>query len=51
MQYLLVMMAAPLAVWAVDRFLFDGDFANAIVATVNEERRRRIRARRGAARS
>ncbi len=51
METLLVIVATPLAVWAVDRFLFNGDFAAAIVATINEERRRRLRARRGPARS
>ncbi len=51
MQILLVIIATPLAAWAADRFLFNGDLSAAIVATVNEERHRRARARRRPARS
>jgi hypothetical protein len=51
MQFLLVMAATPFAVWAADRFLFNGDLASSIVAVINEERRRRLRTKRGAARS
>jgi hypothetical protein len=51
METLLVIITTPLVVWAADRFLFNGDLAAAMVATINEERRRRVRTKRRPARS
>jgi hypothetical protein len=50
MHLILVILVTPVAIWAADRFLLNGDLSTALVATVNEERRRRARARRRPAR-
>ncbi len=35
MEYLLVIVAAPVAIWLIDRFFFRGELAEAFLETVH----------------
>jgi hypothetical protein len=46
MEYLLVIIAAPLAAWVLDRILYRGELAEAFLETINSSKAARRRADR-----
>jgi hypothetical protein len=46
MQYLLVIIVTPVAVWALDRFLYRGEFTGAVLEVVNSNRGARRKPRK-----
>ena len=46
MEYALLVLATPLAVWVADRWLCRGEFVGLVVGAIGEERARRAKRHR-----